>query len=462
MKFLIIVTFLTCVHRLVTAEPGDSVFSRPQWITMNSVARTTNQVEIRALKFHEGYLYAGGNFDQIGGVKARGIARFNGSVWEPVGGGIHSGRFVSAFAIDSSGRLFAGGSFDSIGSAKCSNIALWDGVNWLAYGKGEVPIEIKTIAFDEKNICYASGMAYRDYIISRSWDMYLNIYKLENDYWKKHVSSYLRECCSGTFCSCPTEYWSINAIVPTVNYGVLYGGNLSHLPSNERFSNVDAMALDDSGNVYIAGDAVYSRGWGDYTDTAYGLHKVTKRSPAFPDTSIVIPDINKGGSSAYHIYAMVADDKGNLFLAGSWARCVEVWDGKNLYSIPAIVDGIVNALELSPDGKILYVGGKFDRAGNETSPIIAAVNLYVPVKTNVLPAPAEIRFDVRVINSKIVLRGQPAGARISIYDLSGQLYRGVCNRTTIDLDKNPNQLLLIRVTHKGRTATRTVCIGGGY
>ena len=68
---------------------------------------------------HGSALYLAGSFITAGDVQARSIARWNGTSWSPVGGGIGSETFanVSALAVfdDGSGSaLYAGGQFLSL------------------------------------------------------------------------------------------------------------------------------------------------------------------------------------------------------------------------------------------------------------------------------------------------------------------------------------------------------------
>jgi len=87
-------------------------------------------------------LYAAGYFDTAGGVGAVGIARWNGTSWSAVGGGIvnNSGLiYVSALTVWDDGggpQLYAGGVFDEAGGVTVSNIARWDGTTWSALGDG--------------------------------------------------------------------------------------------------------------------------------------------------------------------------------------------------------------------------------------------------------------------------------------------------------------------------------------
>lgn len=85
-------------------------------------------------------LYAGGDFTQIGGVNAGGVARWNGSVWQAVGTGIAGGaRSVKALARYDSGSgpvLVAGGDFLTAAGQPAGSLASWDGQAWSTFGGG--------------------------------------------------------------------------------------------------------------------------------------------------------------------------------------------------------------------------------------------------------------------------------------------------------------------------------------
>jgi hypothetical protein len=77
-------------------------------------------------------LYAGGAFQNAGGVPANGVAKWDGVAWSPVGGGAGGGS-VSTFAIYDDGTgpgLYAGGNFTSAGGVSATGIARWDGHVW--------------------------------------------------------------------------------------------------------------------------------------------------------------------------------------------------------------------------------------------------------------------------------------------------------------------------------------------
>jgi hypothetical protein len=85
-------------------------------------------------------LYAGGGFTGAGGQPASGIARWDGSVWSALGGGVGGATpYVQALSVydDGSGRaLFAGGAFSTAGGASANRLAKWNGSAWSALGGG--------------------------------------------------------------------------------------------------------------------------------------------------------------------------------------------------------------------------------------------------------------------------------------------------------------------------------------
>jgi hypothetical protein len=80
-------------------------------------------------------VYVGGRFARAGGVAASRIARWNGSSWSDLGGGVSgTGNFsVSALAAIG-GDLYAGGSFTNAGGLDVNKIAKWNGSGWSALG----------------------------------------------------------------------------------------------------------------------------------------------------------------------------------------------------------------------------------------------------------------------------------------------------------------------------------------
>lgn len=87
-------------------------------------------------------LFVAGTFTTAGGVASPLVAKWDGSAWHGVGGGLGTGfvfDIVRCFAVfdDGSGpALYAGGSFAAAGGAPIVALARWDGVFWTPVGAG--------------------------------------------------------------------------------------------------------------------------------------------------------------------------------------------------------------------------------------------------------------------------------------------------------------------------------------
>lgn len=82
-------------------------------------------------------LYAGGFFTTAGKVPADRIARWNGTKWSPVGGGMNQAVLALAVCDSPTGPvLFAGGEFSVAGGISANHIAQWDGTVWSSLGSG--------------------------------------------------------------------------------------------------------------------------------------------------------------------------------------------------------------------------------------------------------------------------------------------------------------------------------------
>ncbi len=82
-------------------------------------------------------LFVGGTFTSAGGTPVSNIARWNGTSWSDVGGGVNGEVLTLHVHDDGSGpALYAGGSFTTAGGNTVNRIARWDGAAWSALGAG--------------------------------------------------------------------------------------------------------------------------------------------------------------------------------------------------------------------------------------------------------------------------------------------------------------------------------------
>lgn len=109
------------------------------WTALSGFLLTGANAPVRALaNLPNGDLVVGGDFTQLAGVSAQGVARWTGTNAFALGAGV--GPLLSgscrAFAVDASGALFAGGDFTSAGGQSVSYVARWNGSTWSPLGAG--------------------------------------------------------------------------------------------------------------------------------------------------------------------------------------------------------------------------------------------------------------------------------------------------------------------------------------
>ncbi|MCA8975922.1 MAG: hypothetical protein KDC98_14465, partial [Planctomycetes bacterium] len=81
-----------------------------------------------------GDLVAGGDFTRSGSTVVNGIARWDGTAWQPLGSGMNGPVF--SLAVTPARDLIAGGAFTLAGGVAANNIARWDGTAWHPLGAG--------------------------------------------------------------------------------------------------------------------------------------------------------------------------------------------------------------------------------------------------------------------------------------------------------------------------------------
>ena len=109
-------------------------------------------------------LYAGGPFTVAGGVSALHVAKWDGSAWSALGGGVTGAldpevRALTVFDDGSGPALFAGGKFTSAGGVAASRIAKWNGSSWSALSSGANSLVNALAVYDDGSgtALYAAG-----------------------------------------------------------------------------------------------------------------------------------------------------------------------------------------------------------------------------------------------------------------------------------------------------------------
>jgi hypothetical protein len=86
-----------------------------------------------ATAVYRGDLIVAGGFDHAGGVAADRIARWDGTAWHAMGAGFNN--VVNAFVVCGD-DLIAGGLFTTVGGIPATRVARWDGTSWHALASG--------------------------------------------------------------------------------------------------------------------------------------------------------------------------------------------------------------------------------------------------------------------------------------------------------------------------------------
>ncbi|MBL8245976.1 MAG: hypothetical protein JNL89_17400, partial [Rhodanobacteraceae bacterium] len=112
---------------------------------------------VYALAVIAGEVYVGGGFSEAGGQPIQGVARWNGSSWQPLGtldlNGVNGS--VRALAVNGS-DLYVGGSFTLAGGQPANGLARWDGSAWHGLAADAPPQVVRAMVVDRGSL-YAGG-----------------------------------------------------------------------------------------------------------------------------------------------------------------------------------------------------------------------------------------------------------------------------------------------------------------
>ncbi|MCW3072090.1 MAG: hypothetical protein JWO44_1980 [Bacteroidetes bacterium] len=92
--------------------------------------------QVTDMEVYQNELYIAGNFKANDGNISSGILRWDNNSLRDVGGGITTNYIYNQIAdlVVMDNKLYAGGHFEEIGGIPANEIASWDGVNWCGFG----------------------------------------------------------------------------------------------------------------------------------------------------------------------------------------------------------------------------------------------------------------------------------------------------------------------------------------
>lgn len=104
------------------------------WVDVGQGVSSLFSHVVLAFAEYDGEVIAAGQFDGPPGN----IARWNGSVWQALGGGMNAGAFVFDLIVFED-DLIAGGLFSTAGGQPIASLARWDGASWQSFSPAGGP-----------------------------------------------------------------------------------------------------------------------------------------------------------------------------------------------------------------------------------------------------------------------------------------------------------------------------------
>jgi hypothetical protein len=345
----------TNVHGIsVAVWNGQSWSALGSDVLANGFSRSVN-----ALAFdHNGTLYAGGYFTNIGGIAVGHVAKWNGGTWAALGAGVNGIPF--ALATDASGKLYAGGALTNANGVAVNNVAKWDGNVWSAVGQGVSGV-VNALTTDKLGKIYAgesydSNQANVAIWNGTNWEATLT--GLNNSVWALSVDASDNIYVGGTFTKADnTNVYNI-ALWNENKWHALPDINTASLGVN---STINALNLDKNGNLFAGGDFTSAGGL-----TANHVAKWDGEKW-----------LTLGSGLDGPVDAMAFDQANNLYVGGSFSHAgglpannIARWDGYNWTALGSGVNAGVSSLVIDKDNHI-FVGGGFTVAGNQPANYIA-------------------------------------------------------------------------------------------
>ncbi len=360
-----------------------------------------------SLVFHKDALLVGGCFGSAGGVKSRGLAKWDGKKWTGFGGGMSGGGFVAWDGPTGGGtsdmtsvgciaareeEVYITGRFTAAGEAGASGLAHWDGRKWRSMADSNhqgVSGRIKSLSVIGSNVFAAGTFTAAGNVAapglacwnSKSWSNVpgltwsLGFSASASDGNRLFVAT--QGANSQLFCWNGANWEPLKS--PIVDWVAalacrrkeIYAGGYSvarllngawTLPGDGLWghsTSIRALAVHPNGDVYVGGSFHQTR------DGRVLLLKIARwdgeRWNRLGDGVGQVDDLARVNAIAIqgtNVYV-----GGNFQSAGKGpANAIACWDGARWKALAEGVTGGINAIVC--DGANVYVGGKFTQAGN--------------------------------------------------------------------------------------------------
>jgi hypothetical protein len=309
---------------------------------------------VEALTVYNGELIAGGWFTTAGGVAANGIARWNGSTWQPLGSGVNG--TVLALAVHN-GNLIVGGAFSMAGGVTAYSIATWNGATWQAMQGGMTnhpgqPNSVLALAVFNGEIVAGGQFGWAGGTASNG------LARWTGTSWQPF----------GAGLSPPGSYSTACRALRVFNGELVVGGNFTSVAGVTaaniiRWNGTTWQPLGAGTNAQVSGLTEYNGNLvaGGSFGSAGGL--ATEKlatwtgSTWIPMTGITSPSQSVTLVTAYAGSLYAGWNADWVPIGGTYAACLARWDGTTW---SAVAPGLAaNVYALAVAGDWLVVGGSF-------------------------------------------------------------------------------------------------------
>lgn len=305
-------------------------------------------------------LYVAGLFDRIPGANAGGIARWNGVTWSAVGNGIGlSGPPFGqgagmAIAVLPNGDVVVGGLFDRVDFTAAANVARWNGSAWSALGGG--------VNYNVNALC---PLANGDLLVGGGFSSpAAGIARWNGSTWTSlgagiggSVSAIVvmpngDVVVGGNF--------STAGGIPAANVAKWNGSTWSPMgagftPGAGLLGVVEALAVMPDGTL-VAG------GWFGLSGTTAVSGVARWTGSAWAPLGLGV-GIRPNSVPYYYVQDLLVLPSGDLLAGGQFnlaggtpVQSLARWDGTNWFSVSGGVSGIVEGTALMPNGDLAVVG----------------------------------------------------------------------------------------------------------
>ena len=287
----------------------------------NSLGSGMNDVVASLAMDSNGNVYAAGGFTTAGGASANRVAKWNGTAWSSLGAGLNG--FAMATAVDNSGNLYVGGNFTTAGSVAVPGLAKWNGTAWSSLGRptnpsSSDPAAVLALAID------GSGNLYASWSYNASQFYVYSVSKWNGSTWND------------------------------ISRDTMIGTN----------GPVYALVVDNGGNLFAGGIFGFING--------VAANSIAKWNGS---TWRAL-----GAGTNLHVWSLAVDGSNNILAAGDFTRAggisanrIAKWNGTSWSTFGTGLGGHVNVLAIDGSGNV-YAGGSFAAAGGSSAHRIAKWN----------------------------------------------------------------------------------------